>query len=179
MQNNNSLLDPAHFLFYEYAYLNHLKNCYYLYGERIFLILSFFSRQLSKRWNFYLKVYAIAGNRPAIFGIVRYGGYLLSACSCHFDYCVVDRYLDQLEILLEAENHSRVNFIDLTVENFVIFTVIDQLQKRFGTNLLSMENEQKVNLVKFETGRVIAFSKLIVKKEDIVTKIIEMEHDFI
>lgn len=121
------------------------------------------------------KVYAIAGNRPAIFGIVRYGRYLLSECSSYFDYFVVDRYLDQLEILLEAENHSRVNFIDLTVENLVIFTVIDQ---RFGTNLLSIENEQIVNLVKFETGRVIAFSKLIVKKEDIVTKITEMEHDF-
>ena len=121
------------------------------------------------------KVYAIAVNRPAIFGIVRYGRYLLSECSSYFDYFVVDRYLDQLEILLEAENHSRVNFIDLTVENLVIFTVIDQ---RFGTNLLSIENEQIVNLVKFETGRVIAFSKLIVKKEDIVTKIIEMEHDF-
>ena len=121
------------------------------------------------------KVYAIAGNRPAIFGIVRYGRYLLSECSSYSDYFVVDRYLDQLEILLEAENHSRVNFIDLTVENLVIFTVIDQ---RFGTNLLSIENEQIVNLVKFETGRVIAFSKLIVKKEDIVTKIIEMEHDF-
>ena len=121
------------------------------------------------------KVYAIAVNRPAIFGIVRYGRYLLSECSSYFDYFVVDRYLDQLEILLEAENHSRVNFIDLTVENLVIFTVIDQ---RFGTNLLSTENEQIVKLVKFETGRVIAFSKLIVKKEDIVTKIIEMEHDF-
>ena len=121
------------------------------------------------------KVYAIAVNRPAIFGIVRYGRYLLSECSSYFDYFVVDRYLDQLEILLEAENHSRVNFIDLTVENLVIFTVIDQ---RFGTNLLSIENEQIVNLVKFETGRVIAFSKLIVKREDIVTKIIEMEHDF-
>ena len=124
------------------------------------------------------KVYAIAVNRPAIFGIVRYGRYLLSECSSYSDYFVVDRYLDQLEILLEAENHSRVNFIDLTVENLVIFTVIDQLQKRFGTNLLSIENEQIVNLLKFETGRVIAFSKLIVKKEDIVTKIIEMEHDF-
>lgn len=86
--------------------------------------------------------------------------------------------MDQLESLLEAETHSRVNFIDITAENLVIFTVIDQLQKRFGTNLLSIENEQIVNLVKFETGRVIAFSKLIVKKEDIVTKIIEMEHDF-
>lgn len=83
--------------------------------------------------------------------------------------------MDQLESLLEAETHSRVNFIDITAENLVIFTVIDQ---RFGTNLLSIENEQIVNLVKFETGRVIAFSKLIVKKEDIVTKIIEMEHDF-
>ena len=31
MWNNNSLLDLAHFLFDEYAYLNHLKNCYYLY----------------------------------------------------------------------------------------------------------------------------------------------------
>lgn len=121
------------------------------------------------------KVYAIAVNRPAIFGIVRYGRYLLSESSSYFDYFVVDQYLDQLEILLKAENHSRVNFIDLTVENLVIFTVIDQ---RFGTNLLSIENEQIVNLVKFETGRVIAFSKLIVKKEDIVTKIIEMEHDF-
>ena len=121
------------------------------------------------------KVYAIAVNRPAIFGIVRYGRYLLSESSSYFDYFVVDQYLDQLEILLKAENHSRVNFIDLTVENLVIFTVIDQ---RFGTNLLSIENEQIVNLVKFETGRVIAFSKLIVKKEDIVTKITEMEHDF-
>ena len=90
------------------------------------------------------KVYTIAVNRPAIFGIVRYGRYLLSESSSYFDYFVVDQYLDQLEILLKAENHSRVNFIDLTVENLVIFTVIDQLQKRFGTNLLSIENEQIV-----------------------------------
>ena len=88
------------------------------------------------------------------------------------------RYLDQLEILLEAENYSRVNFIDLTLENLVIFTVIDQLQKRFGTDLFSMENEQIVNLAKFETERVTVFSKLIVKKEDIVSKIMEMENDF-
>ena len=102
---------------------------------------------------------AVAGNRTSTFDIVRYGRYLHSTCSCHFNYCVVDRYLDQLEILLEAENYSRVNFIDLTLESLVIFTVIDQLEKRFGTDLFSMENEQIVNLAKFETERVTVFSK--------------------
>ena len=110
------------------------------------------------------KVYAITGDRVEIFNIVRYGRYLHSACSCHFKYCVVDRYLDQLESLLEAETHSRVNFIDITAENLVIFTVIDQLQKKFGINHFFMGNEQIVEHVKFKTRKVVAFSKLILKK---------------
>lgn len=125
------------------------------------------------------KVYAIAVNRPAIFGIVRYGRYLLSESSSYFDYFVVDQYLDQLEILLKAENHSRVNFIDLTVENLVIFTVIDQLQKKFRINLFFMGNEQIVEHVKFKTGKVIAFSKLVRKNENIVSEVLEMEKTFI
>lgn len=125
------------------------------------------------------KVYAIAVNRPAIFGIVRYGRYLLSESSSYFDYFVVDQYLDQLEILLKAENHSRVNFIDLTVENLVIFTVIDQLQKKFRINLFFMGNEQIVEHVKFKTRKVIAFSKLVRKNENIVSEVLEMEKTFI
>lgn len=71
------------------------------------------------------KVYAIAGVRAEIYKIVRYGRYLHFACSCHFEYCPADRYLHQFESLLELEEHSRLNFIDATVKNLVIFTVID------------------------------------------------------
>ena len=87
--------------------------------------------------------------------------------------------MDQLESLLEAETHSRVNFIDITAENLVIFTVIDQLQKKFRINLFFMGNEQIVEHVKFKTRKVIAFSKLDRKNENIVSEVLEMEKTFI
>ena len=31
LDNNDSMLDPYQFINNEYAYVNHLKNCFYLY----------------------------------------------------------------------------------------------------------------------------------------------------
>ena len=107
------------------------------------------------------KIYAISHDVTEILKIYNYGRYLHSVSDCHFENCTVDQYLYTLHRFVKGDK-LRVNFIDVSAKHLTLFMVIDQVKKKLG-----------------EFHKVACFVEEVLKHDDAVNKIIEMENTFL
>ena len=132
---------------------------------------------------FHEKVYAVAVDKQQILDIYSVGRAVHDSLDCDEKSCDAIIFLKQLADLLNDEpdlgEAARIKFTEIATNNISLFITFDQLNKKFGGHLFTLDKEHIILSVYYEIEKIKSYLKYVNKKKIIENHLLVLEKTFV
>ena len=132
---------------------------------------------------FHEKVYAVAADKQQIVDIFSVGRTVHDSLGCNVNNCDAIIFLKQLADLLNDEpdlrEAARIKFIEIAANNISLFITFDQLNKKIGRHLFTLDKESILLSVYYEIEKIKSYLKYVNKKKIMENHSLVLEKTFV
>lgn len=133
---------------------------------------------------FYEKVYAACGNKQFLINIYSVGKKAHKQIECKKE-CDCLKFLEELDNMIEkmesqeTTSAERAKFIELAAKHVSLFTVFDQLNKKFGAEIYNFEENGFKTAVFSEVEKVKSYLNIVGKIEKLEGHLVVLQKSFL
>ena len=132
---------------------------------------------------FHEKVYAVAADKQQILDIFSVRRTVHDSLDCNVNNCDAIIFLKQLADLLNDESDlreaARIKFIEIAANNISLFITFDQLNKKIGRQLFTLDKESILLSVYYQIEKIKSYLKYVNKKKIIENHSLVLEKTFV